>query len=119
MSIPSDDVHEHIFQPCNFWCEDCGESLETCRECDTYSIHTCADKNQSVRPLPKQFKQIPEFPEYMVTRSGKIRKIANNQRAFFERITSTGTVLILLYKDGQPYVRGLEDLIKQAYDEVR
>lgn len=111
----NDHIHEYD-SPTNFFCEHCGIPENKCSHCSEIEPHLCQLEEPPTGPvLPKRYKQIPEFPEYMTTRSGRVRKIENNQRAFFDRITSDGKVLLLMYKDGKPCVRGLDDLVEDAF----
>ena len=75
--------------------------------------HSCGVKIN--KGPSNKFKVIPDFLDYMITKSGKIRRVANHQRVLFERITSEGAVLVRLYRDDVPHIVSVEDLVNQTY----
>lgn len=107
------DNHQHVFTSRAYWCSDCGTQEQWCESCNYLMPHSCGVK---INKGPNnKFKVIPDFLDYMITKSGKIRRVANHQRVLFERITSEGAVLVRLYRDDVPHIVSVEDLVNQTY----
>ena len=107
------DNHQHVFTSRAYWCSDCGAQEQWCESCKYLMPHSCGVKIN--KGPSNKFKVIPDFLDYMITKSGKIRSVANHRRVLFERITSKGAVLVWLYRDDVPHLVSVEDLVNQTY----
>ena len=66
------------------------------------------------RILPK-FRQIPDFPDYMINRQGCVKHIATGKYCLFLRLTSSGGAMISLQQNGRARNITIQELLVKTF----
>ena len=66
------------------------------------------------RILPK-FRQIPDFPDYMINRQGCVKHIATGKYCLFLRLTSSGGAMISLQQNGRARNMTIQELLAKTF----
>lgn len=66
------------------------------------------------RILPK-FRQIPDFPDYMINRQGCVKHIATGKYCLFLRLTSSGGAMLSLQQNGRAQNITVQELLLKTY----
>lgn len=95
-------------------CETCGKNWEVCAYCNE-SWHNCMKSTEG--KIPRGFRVIPEFPEYMVNSQCTVRHIISGRYCMLVRVSKQGGAMITVYKNNKAYTRAAQELRSQAFDE--
>ena len=66
------------------------------------------------RILPK-FRQVPDFPDYMINRQGCVKHIATGKYCLFLRLTSSGGAMISLPQNGRAKNITVQELLVKTF----
>jgi hypothetical protein len=109
--MTDDHNHKDYEVETSLICGNCGEKEIACAYCGE-PLHVCIQTNK----LPKGFRVIPEYPDYMVNSHCTVKHISTNRYCLFMRLSKTGGAMVLVKKDGRPHTVAAQDLKRMAFD---
>lgn len=66
----------------------------------------------------KNYRQIEEFPNYAVNKSGNVREIFTKKYLRIVRVSARGGLMLNLRKDGKTYTRAAQALVEKTFGDV-
>lgn len=94
-------------------CECCsGRIWQKSNDHELKPIGPSGRKDGRIQP---KFRQIPDFPDYMINRQGCVKHIATGKYCMFLRLTSTGGAMIALQKNGKSHNKVVQELLEKTF----
>ena len=109
-----DHNHQEYAAVTGIICSDCGKAKWVCALCNK-DLHRC-EKAKNPR-LPRGFRVIPDFPDYMVNNQATVLHISSGKYCMLVRVSKQGGAMINLRRDGKTFTRAAQDLRKAAFGE--
>lgn len=100
-------------------CESCGEKELACAMCGE-PLHTCPQpsRNNKEMRIPRGFRQVKDFPEYMVDRFAAVRHIATGRYCTLVRINpESNHAMIHVYREGKRHTKSAQALRDEVFAE--
>lgn len=99
-------------------CENCGEKETACTFCDQ-PLHICAQsEDPKDRRIPRRFRVIADFPDYMIDRYAAIRHISTGRYCTLVRINpQSNHAMVNLMRDGKRHTKSAQVLRDAAFAE--
>ena len=96
-------------------CDCCSGRIWEKAQPNLHKIHEPGPKGRrDGRILPK-FRQIPDFPDYMINRQGCVKHIPTGKYCLFLRLTSSGGAIISLQQNGRAKNITVQELILKTF----
>lgn len=104
--------HEEFATSTNVKCFDCGKIKEACAMCGE-DLHKC---EAQINPLiPRGYRVVDEFPDYMVNSQATVRHIKTNRYCMLVRVSKSGGAMINLIKNGKKYTKAAQEIRDAAF----
>ena len=97
--------------PCDCWSGRIWEKAHP----DLHTIQKSGPKGRRDGRIQNKFRQIPDFPEYMINRQGCVKYIATGQYCLFLRLTSSGGAMISLQQNGRAVPITVQELVAKTF----
>jgi hypothetical protein len=114
--LTDDHDHGEYEVSTNVVCGNCGEKETACAMCGD-PMHICAQSPvvSSGPQIPRGYRQVPGFPEYMVNNQCTVRHIATGKYCMLVRVSKQGGAMVHLRSNGRKYTKAAQELREQAF----